>query len=103
MAGLYELWRDPAREREDPDAWLWSCTVLTTEAVDELGRLHDRMPMMVERPAWSAWLDPNQHDVDAARELLVPAVPGLLEAYPVSTRVNKVDNNGLELLDPVPV
>ena len=59
--------------------------------------------MMVERSAWSSWLDPEAHDVDAARSLLVPALPGLLEAYPVSTRVNKVDNNGIDLLDPVPV
>jgi putative SOS response-associated peptidase YedK len=101
MAGLYELWRDSTREREDPDAWVWSCTVLTTEAVDDVGRLHDRMPLLVEPEARSAWLDPNSHDVDAARALLVPAAPGLLEAYPVSTRVNKVDNNGIDLLDPL--
>src|SRR5215472_9606741 len=29
FAGLYELWRDPAVGREDPDAWLWTATVIT--------------------------------------------------------------------------
>jgi putative SOS response-associated peptidase YedK len=100
MAGLYELWRDPTADAED--AWVWSCTVLTTEAVDDLGRIHDRMPMMVEPHAWRAWLDPTATDVDAARALLVPAAPGLLDAYPVSTRVNNVKNNGIDLLDPLP-
>ena len=46
---------------EDPDqdeAWLWTCTVLTTTATDDLGRIHDRMPLLVERERYDAWLDP---------------------------------------------
>ena len=50
MAGLYELWRDPAVPPDsDVDPWLWTVTVLTTTATDELGRIHDRMPLLVER------------------------------------------------------
>ncbi len=32
----------------------------------------------------------------------MPAAPGRLEAYPVSTQVNNVRNNGPELMDPLP-
>ncbi len=32
----------------------------------------------------------------------MPAAPGRLEAYPVSTEVNNVRNNGPELVDPLP-
>src|SRR5689334_17753627 len=35
FAGLYELWRDPAVAGEDPDAWLWTATIITTSAPDE--------------------------------------------------------------------
>ena len=49
MAGLYEIWRDPAKEEDDPTRFLWTCTVLTTSAEDSLGHIHDRMPLMVER------------------------------------------------------
>ena len=35
--------------------------------------------------------------------LLVPAAPGTLEAYPVSTLVSNVRNNGPELLEPLPL
>ena len=49
MAGLYEIWRDPTRDEDDPDRFRWTCTVLTTEAEDALGHIHDRMPLMVER------------------------------------------------------
>ena len=77
--------------------------VLTTEAPDDLGRIHDRMPLLVERERWADWLDPTRSDADDLRELLVPAAPGRLQAYPVSTEVSNVRNNGPQLLDPLPL
>lgn len=103
MAGLYELWRDPERDREDPLAWVWSCTLITTSATDELGRIHDRMPMLVEPARYDAWLDPSIDDADQLRSILTPAAPWALEAYPVSTGVNDVRAKGPELLRPLPV
>jgi len=105
MAGLYEWWHDPTRDRDDPDAWLLTTTVITTTATDALGRIHDRMPVLVPRPAWARWLDPD--DVDPAggqplTDLLVPADPDALLTEAVSTAVNDVRNNGPELVEPVP-
>lgn len=100
MAGLYEIWRDPTRSDDDPDRFRWTCTVITTQAEDAVGHIHDRMPLMVERDRWAAWLDPR---VGGDVDLLVPAAPGRLEAYPVSTLVSNVRNNGPELLDPLPL
>ncbi len=102
MAGLYEIWRDPVKDDDADDRFLWTCTVITTDAPDDLGKIHDRMPLMVERDRWSAWLDPRT-DKDSVLDLLVPAAPGRLEAYPVSTMVNAVQNNGPELLEPLPL
>lgn len=96
MAGLYELWRPPDGE------WVWTCTVITTQAPDDLGRIHERMPMIVERDGWSDWLDPDRTDPEDVRRLLVPAMAGGMEAYPVSTAVNNVKNNGPELILPLP-
>jgi putative SOS response-associated peptidase YedK len=103
MAGLYEIWRDPTRDDDDPQRFRWTCTVLTTSAEDSLGHIHDRMPLLVEPERYAAWLDPTVSDPSALRSLLVPAAPGRLEAYPVSTKVNSVRNNGPELLEPLPV
>ncbi|GAA4090495.1 SOS response-associated peptidase [Actinomadura miaoliensis] len=94
LAGLYELWKSPE------DEWVWTCTVITTDAPDELGRIHDRMPMIVQPDRWDAWLDPDLTDPDRVRGLLVPAMAGTMEAYPVSTAVNNVRNNGPELIKP---
>jgi len=101
MAGLYEIWRDPTRDDDDPQRFRWTCTVLTTSAEDDLGHIHDRMPLLVERERYGAWLDPTRSDPEVLTELLVPAAPGRLEAYPVSTMVNSVKNNGPDLLEPL--
>ena len=102
MAGLYEIWRDPTRSEDDPDRFRWTCTVLTTTAEDDLGRIHDRMPLLVDRENYTAWLDPAPGDRDLLAGMLVPAAPGRLEAYPVSTLVSNVRNNGPELVEPLP-
>ncbi len=101
MAGLYEIWRDPERADDDPGRFRWTCTVITTEAEDDLGRIHDRMPLMVEPARRDAWLDPGTASEDLM-DLLVPAAPGSLEAFPVSTMVGNVRNNGPELIEPLP-
>lgn len=103
MAGLYEIWLDPTRAEEDPHRFLWSATVLTTTAEDAVGHIHDRMPLVVDPERWDRWLDPRPHDKSDLLALLVPAAPGLLDAYPVSTAVNSVRNKGSELVEPMPL
>ena len=70
MAGLYEIWRDPDKDKTEPDAFWWTSTVLTTTAEDELGHLHDRMPLLVEPDRWDTWLDPAL-DGTAERDTLL--------------------------------
>jgi putative SOS response-associated peptidase YedK len=99
MAGLYEIWRDPTKSDDDPDRFRWTCTVITTSATDDLGHIHDRMPMMVTPDARDEWLDPrNRSDLLG---LLTPAAPGRLVAYPVSTAVGNVANNSPSLAEPL--
>lgn len=103
MAGLYEIWRDPDRAEDDPARFRWTCTVLTTSAEDDLGHIHDRMPMMVAHERWADWLDPTITGGPDLLDLLEPAAPGRLEAFPVSTLVSNVRNNGPELIEPLPL
>jgi putative SOS response-associated peptidase YedK len=98
MAGLYEFWK------AGPDAdWLITFTILTTSASDDLGHLHDRTPMMLSGDEIDAWLDPAPMAVEERLGLLVPAVPGRLDAWPVSTEVNNHRNNGPHLIEPLPL
>lgn len=103
MAGLYEIWRDPDKAEDDPTRFRWTGTVLTTSAEDSLGHIHDRMPLMLSPERYAEWLDPRRNDKDDLLALLEPAAPGRLEAFPVSTLVSNVRNNGPELVVPLPL
>lgn len=92
MAGLYEHWKNPDGE------WLSTCTVITTTAPDELGEIHDRAPLLVPREHWAVWLDRSVGDPG---DLLIPGVPGVLDAWPVGTAVGNVRNNGADLVVPL--
>jgi putative SOS response-associated peptidase YedK len=100
FAGLYELWRDREVADGDPDAWLWTATIITTTAPDEIGQIHDRMPMVIAPESWADWLDPGNADVADLRALLAPAAARGLASYPVSAAVNSVRNNGPDLIEP---
>jgi putative SOS response-associated peptidase YedK len=99
LAGLYEFWRDESKPADDPEAWLTSFTIITTTATDDVGRVHDRMPMAIAPDDWDAWLDPRVDDVETVRGLMAP--PSGLDIYAISTAVNNVKNNGPQLLEPV--
>ena len=70
---------------------------MTTDAVDELGHLHERMPVVLEPADWPVWLGEQEGN---AAGLLRPSGAGF-RVWPVSTRVNSVKNNGPELAEPV--
>ena len=98
FAGLYEVWRD----RADPDAhWVRSAAIVTTDANETLAPIHDRMPVVLAERDWDEWLDPENRDTKKLARLLVPAPDSEFLAYPVSTLVNKPENQGPELLDAV--
>jgi putative SOS response-associated peptidase YedK len=101
MAGLYEIWRDESVPEDQPGAFVWSATVITTSAEDSLGHIHDRMPMLVEPDSYDRWLDASVTAVEHVTDVLIPAAPGRLTAYPVSKAVNDHRNNGHELVEAV--
>ena len=101
MAGIYEIWRDPTKDRDDDSAWLRTCSVITTQATDAVGHIHDRMPLVVPADSIDGWLDPKLTDPEQALALLALTEADDLEAYAVSTAVNKVQNNDPSLLEPL--
>ncbi len=102
MAGLWGAWRPPAaRAAHDDTAWVSSAAILTTEAVGAHRAIHDRMPLIMPFEHWTHWLDPDR-PVDP--ELLAPpalALADAIEIREVSPLVNRVANNGPELLEAV--
>lgn len=89
MAGIYEFWKGP-------DGWVASTAIITTRASDELGWVHDRMPMTVAPDSYDDWLDPSLSDAALAVSML--QTPLTLGHRKVSRAVNRVGSEGPELI-----
>ncbi|MEX1207645.1 MAG: SOS response-associated peptidase [Acidimicrobiia bacterium] len=95
LAGLWASWRDGEGVR------LTSCTIVTTEPNELVGKIHNRMPVVLPGDAWEAWLDPAFADQSRLRGLLVASPADRLTEHAVSTLVNDVKNNYLECVAPL--
>ena len=71
-------------------------TIITTNANETVGELHNRMPVILESQDWSARLGEVEND---PATLLRPAGEDVLKVWPVSKQVNSPRNNGAELLE----
>ena len=96
FAGLYETWTGPNGEELDTVA------IITTRANHTLSAIHERMPVFVPPQAFDLWLDCANVEADVAAALIAPADDGFLEAYEISTAVNRVANDSATLLEPAP-
>jgi putative SOS response-associated peptidase YedK len=69
-------------------------SLITTEPDAVVGKVHDRMPLILARESYAAWLGGDE-------ELLrkIPAVE--LQSHPVSTAVNAAANDSPRLIEPV--
>jgi putative SOS response-associated peptidase YedK len=94
MAGLYESWLGPG------GALVESCSILTRDADASVRAIHERMPVILSPSAYAAWLDPEPLEPDALRALLETPRADLLQLNPVSTRVNRVEFDDPECLEP---
>ena len=96
LAALAETWMGPNGEEME------TAIIITTAAKGELARLHERTPVIVPPDAFDLWLDCGKVDaITAAAALFAPAPQGLLEAYEISPAVNRADNDGPTLIEPV--
>ena len=95
VAGLYEY--QPGQDGKDP---VLSFTVITTDPNEAIGKIHDRMPVILPEQAHAEWLDPDSERIEALQTLLMPYPSEEMRAYPVTTLVNSAKNEGPELIEP---
>ena len=96
FAGIFDRWISPEGEIRD------SVAIITRDAVGDLAKVHNRMPLFLPRDRWGAWMDSKVNDVEEIRSLMqVPDPDAHLRYWPVSTLVNSIRNNGAELIAPI--
>jgi putative SOS response-associated peptidase YedK len=96
--------------RKVDDAWSVSAAIVTREARDASGEVHDRMPVFLDRDEWGDWLNPAALDAGGMEELVARAgavserMASTITEYEVDRRVNSsrtVDPADPGLLTPV--
>jgi putative SOS response-associated peptidase YedK len=95
FAGLWERWTDPKGET------LESCTLLTTDATEQLSELHDRMPVIVDPVDYRLWMNPDVKEPDLVFPMIHRNLGGALVFYPVSTHVNDVRHDDPRCLEAI--
>lgn len=84
------------REHSAPPA-VETFTIVTTEPNDVVGKLHDRMPVVLAPGDERRWLEGDPTEVD---DLLAP-YEGDMRAYPVSRAVNDPSNDSPKVITEV--
>ena len=91
LAGIWENWKRPETEE-----WVRTFAIITTNSNELVSAIHDRMPVIIAPEDYTRWLSPLEPD---PRDLLVPYPAEPMTMWPISTRVNKPDNDDASILD----
>ncbi len=92
FGGVYSIWKD-AEQNEHP-----SYTIITTTPNELMAPIHNRMPVIIPEEKFEEWLEPENTDVEALQQYLIPFPSDHMIAYPVSSRVNNSANNDPECM-----
>jgi putative SOS response-associated peptidase YedK len=90
LAGLWENWRNPNTGESER-----TFAIITVPSNELVRQIHDRMPAVLEPAGYDRWLglEPDP------RDLLITYPSEPMTMWPISTRVNKPENDDPSLLD----
>ena len=92
LAGIWENWKDPAS-----DEWVRTFAIITTDSNELVAAIHDRMPVILASADYARWLAEESDPGDLMR----PYPAALMRMWPISTRVNKPENDDSSIVEPV--
>jgi putative SOS response-associated peptidase YedK len=95
FAGLWERWKNPETGELERSA-----SIVTTTANEQMSPLHDRMPVILHRMNWRAWLGEDQSTPEQITALLAPW-PEPLTIYPVAREVGNTRVDHARLIEPI--
>ena len=95
FGALWEAWKP-----KDGGDWTISCSLITTEANPLMAEIHDRMPVIVAPGNYARWLGESGTEAPPD-DLLQPYPADAMRAHPVSTHVNKPENDDEQCIAPL--
>jgi hypothetical protein len=92
IAGIWENWKEPASGE-----WIRTFAIITTDSNELVADIHDRMPVILAPTDYARWLceEPDP------RDLMRPFPADLMQMWPISTRVNKPENDDPSIIEPI--
>jgi putative SOS response-associated peptidase YedK len=79
--------------------WLRTFAIITTDAGELVAEIHDRMPLILVPGDYKRWLS----DEPDPRDLTQPFPAEPMRMWPISTRVNKPENDDPLIIEPIEV
>ncbi len=93
MAGLWAEWNGNGQS-------IQTFSIITTEANDLIGKVHHRMPVILNPESYSRWLDPSESS-SQLKSLLAPFPSEKMSVRSISKAVNSAKNDNPECLNPL--
>ena len=92
LGGLWENWKEPTSGE-----WTRTFAIITTDANELVAEIHDRMPLILAPTDYVRWLS-DEYD---PRDLMRPFPAEPMRMWPISTRVNKPENDDPSIVEPI--
>ena len=92
IAGIWKNWKEPKSGE-----WFRTFAIITTDTNELVAEIHDRMPVILPTSGYVQWLDEEEDP----RELMRPFPSEAMRMWPISTRVNKPENDDPTILDEI--
>jgi putative SOS response-associated peptidase YedK len=92
IAGIWENWQEPASAE-----WIRTFAIITTDSNELVADIHDRMPVILAPADYARWLSEESDP----RDLMRPFSADLMRMWPISTRVNKPENDDPAIIEPI--
>lgn len=94
LGGLWESWKAP------DGTLLRTACIITTGPSEVMAPIHDRMPVIIPAERWQDWLNASP---EAITGLVAPSAADVMQAWPVSRRVSKTQDDDVGLIEPIDV
>jgi putative SOS response-associated peptidase YedK len=94
FAGLYDEWTDGKTT-------IKSFTIITTEPNELVGKVHDRMPVILEKEDEQLWMNPDMVEPEQVLPLLKPYPAEKMRSWRVGDAARDYKNDNPDLIKPV--
>ena len=92
IGGIWENWKEPRSGER-----IRTFAVITTDANQLVAEIHDRMPLILDPKDYLRWLGEEPDP----RDLMKPFPSEPMRMWPISTRVNKPENDDPSIVDTI--